>query len=115
MLKVDVTFKHFLQIIFFNTTFELSGMFNTSNDFFIKPLELQRDERIDFTMVPSNNQAFEEYVKNHLTKKDLRVPYLLNEFVKGEEFAANVACRDGSIFMIQVHKNLDTENGFFAL
>ena len=85
-------------------------MFNSSNDFFIKPLELQRDERIDFTMVPSNNQAFEEYVKNHLTKKDLRVPYLLNEFVKGEEFAANVACRDGSIFMIQVHKNLDSEN-----
>ena len=84
-------------------------MFNSSNDFFIKPLELQRDERIDFTMVPSNNQAFEEYVKNHLTKKDLRVPYLLNEFVKGEEFAANVACRDGAIFMIQVRKNLYSE------
>ena len=43
-------------------------------------------------------------------KKDLSVPYLLNEFIKGEEYAANVVFKNGQIYMFQVinyvHKNM---------
>merc|ERR1712129_304315 len=28
--------------------------------------------------------------------------YLLNEFIKGEEYAANIVCKDGKIYMFQV-------------
>ena len=76
----------------------------------MKPLELAREERMDMTKIPSDKDKFESYVNQHLMKKDLSVPYLLNEFIKGEEYAANVVCKNGQIYMFQVsnyiHKNI---------
>ena len=77
------------------------GMFGISN-FFMKNLELQREERSDFTTIPSDDLEFEKYIQNHLRKKDLSIPYFVNEFVEGREFGANVGCIDGKIFMLQV-------------
>ena len=73
-------------------------------------MELAREERMDMTKIPSDKDQFESYISQHLMKKDLSVPYLLNEFVKGEEYAANVVCKNGQIYMFQVrnsaHKNM---------
>ena len=57
---------------------------------------------MDMTRIPSDKAQFEAYVEQHLMKKDLSVPYLLNEFIKGEEYAANIICKDGKIYMFQV-------------
>ena len=54
------------------------------------------------TRIPSDEAQFDAYVEQHLMKKDLSVPYLLNEFIKGEEYAANIICKDGKIYMFQV-------------
>ena len=85
------------------------GKFNGKH-YFLKPLELAREERMDMTKIPSDKDQFESYVNQHLMKKDLSVPYLLNEFIKGEEYAANVVCKNGKIYMFQVsnyvHKNM---------
>lgn len=82
-------------------TLRSEGKFNGKH-YFLKPLELQREERMDMTRIPSDKAQFEEYVEQHLMKKDLSVPYLLNEFIKGEEYAANIICKDGKIYMFQV-------------
>ena len=92
--------------MFFN---HILGKFNGKH-YFLKPLELAREERMDMTKIPSDKDQFESYVNEHLMKKDLSVPYLLNEFIKGEEYAANVVCKNGKIYMFQVsnyvHKNM---------
>ena len=90
------------------------GMFGISN-FFMKNLELQREERSDFTTIPSDDLEFEKYIQNHLRKKDLSIPYFVNEFVEGREFGANVGFIDGKIFMLQVfccpgYKNMVKNN-----
>jgi len=77
------------------------GKFNDRH-YFLKPLELQREERMDMTQIPSKKDQFETYVNQHLLKKDLSVPYLLNEYIQGEEYAANVVCKNGNIYMHQV-------------
>mgnify|MGYP007045161413 CR=1 FL=1 len=84
--------------MFFNY---ILGKFNGKH-YFLKPLELAREERMDMTKIPSDKDQFESYVNQHLMKKDLSVPYLLNEFIKGEEYAANVVCKNGQIYMFQV-------------
>ena len=65
---------------------------------------------MDMTKIPSDKDQFESYINQHLMKKDLSVPYLLNEFIKGEEYAANVVCKNGHIYMFQVsnyvHKDI---------
>merc|ERR1712127_469626 len=77
------------------------GKFNGKH-YFLKPLELAREERMDMTKIPSDKDQFESYINQHLMKKDLSLPYLLNEFIKGEEYAANVVCKNGHIYMFQV-------------
>ena len=84
-----------------NNYFNILGKFNGKH-YFLKPLELSREERLDMTRIPSDKVQFEAYVEQHLMKKDLSVPYLLNEFIKGEEYAANIICKDGKIYMFQV-------------
>ena len=90
-MKITLPFLHFY-----------SGKFDGKH-YFLKPLELQREERMDMTKIPSDKDQFEKYVSQHLLKKDLSVPYLLNEFIKGEEYAANVVCKNGKIYMFQVN------------
>ena len=69
-------------------------------------MELQRDERLDMTQIPSQKHQFDIYVNQHLLKKDLSVPYLLNEYIEGQEYAANVVCKNGNIYLLQVSKTL---------
>ena len=70
----------------------------------MKPLELQREERLDMTQIPSDKDQFEAYINQHLKKKDLSVSYLLNEYIEGQEYAANVVCKNGNIYLLQVSK-----------
>ena len=82
--------------------FHAQGLFESGN-FFLKNLNLERDDRLDFTRIPSTNDDIEKYIMNHLkNKNNRRITYFINEFIDGEEFGANIACKDGKIFMMQV-------------
>lgn len=83
--------------------------------FFLKPLELARNERLDLTQIPSNPQEFETYIEEHLKKKDLSVPYVLNEFVQGQEYAANVICKNGIIYMIHVCPSSPIQTNYISM
>jgi len=90
------------------------GKFNDRH-YFLKPLELQRDERLDMTQIPSEKDQFDSYVNQHLKKKDFTVPYLLNEYIKGEEYAANVVCKNGNIYMFQVCPSSPIQTNYVSL
>ena len=75
---------------------------NGEKSYFLKPLELQRTERMDFTRVPADKNKFEEYVVNKLRYKDQSIPYILSEFIEGQEYAANILCHQGKLLMCQV-------------
>ena len=76
---------------------------NGEKSYFLKPLELQRTERMDFTRVPADKNKFEEYVVNKLRYKDQSIPYILSEFIEGQEYAANILCHQGKLLMSQVN------------
>ncbi len=70
----------------------------------------------DLTKIPSNSENFELFVENHLKKKkDLTIPYLLNEFVNGPEFAANVVCKNGQIYEIHVCPSSPIQTNYVSL
>ena len=77
------------------------GLFDNIH-YFLKPLELQRDERLDMTRIPSDKDQFKAFLDQHVKKKDLSLPYILNEYIEGKEFAANVVCKNGQIYILQV-------------
>ena len=79
---------------------------NGEKSYFLKPLELQRTERMDFTRVPGDKNKFEEYVENKLKYKDQSIPYILSEFIEGQEYAANILCHQGKLLMCQVSQYL---------
>ncbi len=56
---------------------------------------------MDLTRIPAEKQAFEEYLAENVAKKPTCVPYVLNEFISGPEFAANAICKDGKVLMMQ--------------
>ena len=78
------------------------GKFDGGKHYFMKPLELQRAERMDLTPIPPDKEDFEQFVAEHLQHKDLSVPYILNEFIDGKEYCANLICKNGHIYMVQV-------------
>ena len=91
-----------------------TGLFENRH-FFLKPLELQREERMDMTPIPSDSKEFEIYVQQHLLKKDLSVPYVLNEFIKGQEYAANVICKNGKIYTLQVCHSSPIQTNYVSI
>jgi len=95
-------------------TMRSEGKFNDRH-YFLKPLELQREERLDMTQIPSDKDQFEAYVNQHLMKKDLSVPYLLNEYIEGEEYAANVICKNGNIYMFQVCPSSPIQTNYVSI
>ena len=76
---------------------------------FLETLGISK-RRAHYPKIPTDKDQCESYINQHLMKKDLSVPYLLNEFIKGEEYAANVVFKNGQIYMFQVinyvHKNM---------
>ena len=46
------------------------------------------------------------YVVNKLRYKDQSIPYILSEFIEGQEYAANILCHQGKLLMCQVSQYL---------
>lgn len=82
---------------------------------FMKPLELARNDRVDFTKIPHDIVEFENFVESHLKHKDLSVPYILNQYIKGQEFAANLICKNGQIFMLQVCLSSPIQTNYISM
>ena len=82
--------------------FHAQNLFNGEKSYFLKPLELQRTERMDFTRIPADPAKFEDYIEHRLKYKDQSVPYILSEFIEGQEYAANILCHQGKLLMCQI-------------
>lgn len=67
------------------------------------------------TRIPHNQNQFELYVEKHLKKKNLSIPYLLNEFIRGQEFAANIICKNGQIYMFQVCPSSPIQTNYVSM
>ena len=104
-------FKHVSKNLEFDLReFHDQKLFHSQKSYFLKPLELQRTERMDFTRIPADKAKFEYYIENRLRYKDQSVPYILSEFIEGQEYAANILCHQGKLLMCQVSQIFDDHN-----
>jgi hypothetical protein len=83
--------------------FKDQGLFE-GKFFFLKPTKSLKKNK-DLIRIPSGDNEFKDYLTNHLTNKDTNVAYLLNEFIVGSEFTANVISKDGQLLVFQVNKS----------
>ena len=79
------------------------GLFlNSKSHYFLKPLKPYSEDRLNFTPIPSDSTEFEKFLANYESKLNRDCPYLVHQFVKGKEFAANAIVSKGSLQAFQV-------------
>lgn len=78
-----------------------NGLFVNSH-FFLKPLLPYSVDRLNFTRIPSSPDEFEKYLASYESKLNCDNPYLVHQFVKGKEFAANAIVSNGNLQAFQV-------------
>ena len=79
------------------------GLFlNSKSHYFLKPLKPYSEDRLNFTPIPSDSTEFEKFLANYESKLNCDNPYLVHQFVKGKEFAANAIVSKGSLQAFQV-------------
>lgn len=89
--------------------FKDQGLFE-GKFFFLKPTKSLKKNK-DLIRIPSGDNEFKDYLTNHLTNKDTNVAYLLNEFIVGSEFTANVISKDGQLLVFQVSGEVRKDPG----
>ena len=72
------------------------GLFSKAH-YFLKPLMPYSADRVNFTRIPSNVEEFGKYINSYESKLNSDNPYLVHQFIKGKEFAANVIAVDGHL------------------
>lgn len=72
------------------------GLFSKTH-YFLKPLMPYSADRVNFTRIPSNAEEFGKYITSYESKLNSDNPYLVHQFIKGKEFAANVIAVDGHL------------------
>ena len=77
------------------------GLFLNSH-YFLKPLLPYSIDRLNFTRIPSNTAEFEKYIASYESKLNSDNPYLVHQFIKGKEFAANAIVIRGNLQAFQV-------------
>lgn len=70
--------------------------------YFLKPVANFSEDRLNFTRIPQELRAFNEYVKEYEHKFISKDSYFVCEFIKGSEYTSNVVCRDGQVFSLEV-------------
>ena len=79
---------------------KVSGFFDKKRRFALKTLTEYSDS--EGVIVPTDNTAFENFMKKLYI--DEKKNYILVETFEGDEYLANVICREGKIHMLQVRK-----------
>lgn len=77
------------------------GLFSKGH-YFLKPLMPYSEDRLNFTCIPSSAKEFDKYIACYERKVNSNNPYLIHQFIKGKEFAANAIVVDGCLQVFQV-------------
>ena len=78
-------------------------LLNSKSHYFLKPLfPVPQEDRLNFTPIPSDSTEFEKFLAHYESKLNCDNPHLVNQFIKGKEFAANAIVSKGSLQAFQV-------------
>ena len=101
--KFNLRVPHFNQVDSVGEICEMAeqGLFLNSH-YFLKPLLPYSVDRLNFTRIPSNAAEFEKFIASYESKLNSDNPYLVNQFIKGKEFAANAIVIRGNLQAFQV-------------
>ena len=73
-------------------------LLNFKSHYFLKPLfPVPEADRLNFTPIPSDSTEFEKFLAHYESKLNCGSPYLVNQFIKGKEFAANAIVSKGNL------------------
>ena len=73
-------------------------LLNSKSHYFLKPLSpVPQEDRLNFTPIPSDSTEFEKFLAHYESKLNCDNPYLVNQFIKGKEFAANAIVSKGKL------------------
>ena len=73
-------------------------LLNSKSHYFLKPLfPVPEEDRLNFTPIPSDSTEFEKFLAHYESKLNCDCPYLVNQFIKGKEFAANAIVSKGKL------------------
>lgn len=96
--KLNLLVPYFKRV---NNTKEIQELakkgFFSQGHYFLKPLMPYSVDRENFTRIPSNSEEFEKYIACYESKINDNNPYLVHQFIKGKEFAANAIAVDGHL------------------
>lgn len=97
-LKLNLRVPYFKEVDKVTEVHEMArrGLFLNSH-YFLKPLLPYSVDRLNFTRIPSNAEEFEKYIACYASKLNSDNPYLVQQFIKGKEYAANVIAINGHI------------------
>ena len=76
--------------------------FFSKGHYFLKPLMPYSEDRLNFTYIPSNAKDFDKYIACYERKVNSGNPYLIHQFIKGKEFAANAIVVNGHLQAFQI-------------
>lgn len=96
--KLNLQVPYFQQVNNVEEVREMAkkGLFSRAH-YFLKPLMPYSVDRVNFTRIPSNAEEFDKYITSYDSKLNGDNPYLVHQFIKGKEFAANVIAVDGHL------------------
>ena len=73
-------------------------LLNSKSHYFLKPLfPVPEEDRLNFTPIPSDSAEFEKFLAHYEAKLNCGSPYLVHQFIKGKEFAANAIVSKGNL------------------
>lgn len=96
--KLNLHVPYFKQVDSMAEVCEMAkkGLFLNSY-YFLKPLLPYSVDRLNFTRIPSKTEEFEKYIASYASKLNSDNPYLVHQFIKGKEFAANAIVVNGHL------------------
>lgn len=96
--KLSLQVPYFQQVNNVKEVCEMAkkGLFSKAH-YFLKPLMPYSVDRENFTRIPSNAEEFDKYITSYESKLNSNNPYLVHQFIKGKEFAANAIAVDGHL------------------
>lgn len=96
--KLNLQVPYFKQVHSSKDVCEMAkkGLFSKAH-YFLKPMKPYSVDRVNFTRIPSNAEEFEKYIACYESKLNSNNPYLVHQFIKGKEFAANAIVVDGHL------------------
>ena len=96
--KLNLWVPYFKQVDSLAAVREMAkkGLYLKSH-YFLKPLLPYSVDGLHFTHIPSDEAEFGKYIASYASKLNSDNPYLVHQFIKGREFAANAIAIKGHL------------------